>query len=133
VLAIPHAVLAAAADAVRDGLQAVAVRMSEHSARQLVYARSGRVCERCGRSRAHDWHHRQNRSQGGLWCPSNGLHLCRSCHEDIGRYPAHAMGGGWLLDSHATPANAPVRLHLHGWALLNTDGSVHPLTRGPIF
>lgn len=96
--------------------------------RRLVYARSTGLCERCGRAWAAEWHHRKNRSQGGTWCPSNGLHLCNACHADIGAFPSLAMVGGFLVRGRAISANQPVRLHLHGWALLNVDGTVHALT-----
>ncbi|HEY8590216.1 MAG TPA: HNH endonuclease signature motif containing protein [Naasia sp.] len=103
------------------------LEVSEDVARRLVHARSEGLCERCGSAWATDWHHRQNRSQGGVWCPSNGLDLCRSCHADIGQFPTPAYVAGFLVRRFAIPANQPVRLHLHGWSLLNRDGSVHLL------
>jgi len=64
----------------------------EAAARKIIYARSGGVCEICGR-RAESIQHRTNRSQGGTWAPSNLLHLCGSGGE--GRSRCH----GWLTVS----------------------------------
>lgn len=128
ILPPPPAVLVAVEEHMPGRPTATVVEMSERAARQLVAARSMALCERCGRAWATDWHHRKNRSQGGLWCPSNGLHLCRRCHDDVGRFVSLALVGGFLVRRFAIPANQPVRLHLHGWALLNPDGTVHPLT-----
>lgn len=128
---LPPALVLAAADAAATATAAPPPDLGEIPeavGRRLVYARSTGLCERCGREWATDWHHRKNRTQGGLWCPSNGLHLGRACHDDIGRHPAVSYVAGFLVREHAIPANQPVRLALHGWALLNTDGTVHLLT-----
>lgn len=129
----PTRLVVVAAEQARAVPPAVVPAPSEATGRRLVYARSTGLCERCGRAWGEEWHHRQNRSQGGSWCPSNGLHLCHDCHADIGAYPALALVGGFLVRRLAIPANQPVRLHLHGWALLNVDGTVHALTDRSIF
>lgn len=100
--------------------------MNEKEARRLVYDRSGRVCEVCGRARATNWHHRKNASQGGLWCPSNGLHLCGSgttgCHGKITVNPRIARERGWSVPSWGDPGETPVWVAGRGWVLLKDDG-----------
>lgn len=102
--------------------------MSEARARRLVAERSGGVCERCGRARAGEWHHRVNRSQGGRWTASNGLHLCGTCHGWVTAHPeaAAAPGCGWALRSWQDPLAVPVRLHLWGLVLLDDCGCFTP-------
>lgn len=107
--------------------------MNEQAARRIVRQRSGGVCETriagvC-RGRAAEWHHRKNRSQGGKWAPSNGLHLCSGCHLYITTHPAAAREKGWAVPSHADPAQTPVEVWLWGHfqapALLDDDGQFH--------
>lgn len=104
--------------------------VNEDAAREVVYARSGRVCERCGHARAAEWHHRKNRSQGGLWGGSNGLDLCSPCHRTVTDTNGHreeyeAMG--WIVPSWKTPAEVPVYIWHQGvrrMFLLDDDGGV---------
>lgn len=101
----------------------------EREARRIVAERSGGVCEMCGAARATNWHHRKNASQGGLWCPSNGLHLCGSGstgdHGWVTEHPTQAHDdGGWVVWSHEDPAAVPVLVAGRGWVLLGADGSV---------
>jgi hypothetical protein len=103
----------------------------EQRARKLVAERSGGMCEKCGCSPAHGWHHRKNRSQGGPWCPSNGLHLCgdgtRLCHGWVTHYPLKAHDeGGWVVWSFEDPAEVPVLHAIHGWVRLTDDGGFQP-------
>lgn len=97
--------------------------MGEASARKLVYARSGRVCERCSSARATEWQHRKNRSQGGLWEASNGLHLCTSCHRYVTDHPAESTAKGWTVPSWCTPAAVPALVNGH-FRYLTDDGAV---------
>lgn len=101
--------------------------MNQKLARALVYERSQGVCEVCGRARATNWHHRQNASQGGLWCPSNGLHVCGSgttgCHGMITVNPRIARERGWSVPSWGNPIETPVFLAGQGWVLLKDDGA----------
>lgn len=95
----------------------------EKEARRLVAERSGQVCEICSAARATDWHHRKNRSQGGTWAASNGLHLCRSCHQGITETREEYYDLGWLVRSWEDEATKPVSLAAFGLVTLNDDGS----------
>lgn len=83
--------------------------MNEKTARRIVYERSGGRCERCGMARAAEWHHRRNRSQGGQWTPSNGLHLCTPCHHWVTVHPAESYDEGWMLRAGSPPESTPVK------------------------
>lgn len=100
----------------------------ERQARKAVTARSGGLCEvHADDHPATDWSHRKRRSQGGPWCASNGLHVCRQAHQLIDdptqptpRYCA------WHLDSHQDPLTVPVYLPRRRWVRLLADGSTEP-------
>ena len=71
--------------------------------RELVIARSGGLCEICGKFRATEIHHRKHKSQGGSDRPENLLHVCgwgnhTGCHglahTDEDRYKF-----GWAIRS----------------------------------
>lgn len=76
----------------------------------------------------------QNRSQGGTWAPSNGLHLCGSgttgCHGWITDHPLLAVQHGLAVRSWQTPADVPVRLAAHGLVLLDDKGGFAPALGG---
>lgn len=112
--------------------------MNERKARALVYARSAidgqnRLCETRIQGvclgRGMNFQHRKNRSQGGLWLPSNGLDVCGSgttgCHGYITEHPAEATEKGWTVQSWAEPAEVPVLIHTihygHDYVLLDDD------------
>ena len=89
---------------------------AESRSREIVYARSGGDCEArivgvC-QGRGTNWHHRKNRSQGGLWRPSNGLHLCGSgttgCHGWISHEPEKSFRKGWAVRSRFDPRDVAV-------------------------
>lgn len=118
--------------------------MNEGLCRKLVAERSGGLCE-ARLDGGNSWqclgvgqsfHHRKKRSQGGLWVPSNILHLCGDgtvgCHGYIEANPA--MGRRWHLwlyagqDSLTTPA----RLCWRGkkdWYSLDDEGGITWLTK----
>jgi hypothetical protein len=106
---------------------------AEAKARAVVAARSGGLCERCGRAPATNWHHRQGRSAGGVWSPENGLHLCGSgttgCHGEVTVNPRISYERGWSVRSTADPAAEPVWLAGRGWHYLDADGGVRPTDR----
>lgn len=107
-----------------------AVRWSERRGKKIVRERSGGWCEGCDRRPAVDWHHRQNRSQGGGWNPSNGMHLCRPCHRFVNHYPERARNDlGWSIRRAADPTRERVWLARHGWCLLSDAGDITPLDR----
>lgn len=112
----------------------------EKAARDVVYARSEGWCEAripgvC-LGRGTNWHHRRDRTHGGLWTPSNGLHLCGSgipghgCHGTLTCPPsgraAEFERAGWVVASYADPATTPVLHARLGWVLLADDGTTTP-------
>lgn len=101
----------------------------ERRARLIVRERSGGMCEADGQHRATDWSHRVAEGQGGPWCPSNGLHLCRAHHRWAHHNPAAAGELGWILLSTDNPLEMPALIWLHGrptTVLLHPDGSITP-------
>jgi len=101
-----------------------AIRITETDGRRLVVERSGGMCELVCRSAAREWHHRKNRSQGGDWSASNGLHLCSEHHRYITENPDEACDKGWSVRSYADPRNTPVQESRYGWVLLSDDGGI---------
>lgn len=112
--------------------------MNEAQCRGLVSQRSGGLCEaRLGgrdalscRGVGESMHHRRKRSQGGLWTPSNVVHVCgdgtTGCHGYIEANPVQARRARlWLyagMDSLTTPAHMIFR-GMRGWYLLDDEGS----------
>jgi 5-methylcytosine-specific restriction protein A len=96
--------------------------------RDLVHARSGDWCERCGSARAVQIHHRRPRGMGGSTATdtntaSNALALCVGCHQSIESNRAEAISMGWLVPQSYSPATQVV-LRRGEWVLLADDGSV---------
>jgi hypothetical protein len=81
-------------------------------------------CEMCGRAPLAEMHHRQNRSQGGLWVPSNILGLCIYCHRYVTEHPEAAREWGvGSLRRLQVPAEVPVQLwHSESRLLLDDEG-----------
>jgi hypothetical protein len=104
------------------------VTPEERRARNLVALRSEGRCEGCQFTRATDWAHRKGAAQGGPWCPSNGLHLCRLCHDWAHHEPDAARALGWMVRRKHDHTLIPVQLPAHGLVLLGTDGSITPAT-----
>lgn len=109
------------------------MKANERLARRLVYARSSGICELCSAARAGHWHHRLDRSLGGLWLPSNGLHACPLCHLSVtdqsGERLALCRRNGWVLRTNEDPALVPVLLchgYTFGWYLLDDGGDAVP-------
>ena len=105
------------------------MKVSERRGREAVYARSDGLCELCGQSRAHSFHHRLKRSHGGGWEASNGLHLCgdgvRGCHGRIEANPAWARGLGlWVSSGSAVPPPSQIPVMTwRGMVHLADDGT----------
>jgi len=100
---------------------------TEKYGKDVVHARSGGVCERCGHARAEEWHHRLNRGQGGTWDPANGLHLCKPCHRDVGASDQTLFDNGWRIRrKDPRPASDVPVLHWRlGMVRLDSDGNYH--------
>lgn len=103
----------------------------------LIERRSGGRCERCGATldvAGGTVHHRRPRGSGGsreaaLAVASNGLRLCGRCHDHVERHRKAAYVFGWLVRDRSVPSERPVRLW-DGWAYLQDDGGLAPLTVG---
>lgn len=119
----------------------VAAIMNEQECRLIVRARSGlgepdwARCERCGASSPLTCHHRRNRSQGGLWAPSNIIVLCGSgtqkCHGHVTANPAEARSEGWSLQAGDDPLLVPIMHHALGMlVLLDDEGMLIPYGEG---
>lgn len=121
-----------AADVTLKPRRATGNRRGESRGRRLVYRRAGGLCEICGRNTATEWHHRKNRSQGGTWDPSNGLHVCTACHRRVtntnGSKPLYYRLG-WCVSREQDPAQVPVQINhgpTTGLYLLDNDGDYAP-------
>lgn len=90
--------------------------------RELLFVRSGGVCERCGGAEATQAHHRRPRGMGSTKRPetnrpSNALMLCQPCHtwvETTGRSNGESYRKGILVRQSHEPASVPV--HYRGGA-----------------
>lgn len=96
----------------------------ERLGRKQLRARSGGLCEMCGRRPATDAHHRRNRSQGGTWEITNLLHLCHQDHMTVTVSPALAYERGWSVRSTDDPARVPAWLAGRGFTYLTADGGL---------
>lgn len=104
--------------------------MNEKECRRLVRLRSNGDCEVrivgfC-LGRASNFQHRKNRSQGGLFLPSNGLDVCGSgttgCHGWIHSHPKLSRDNGWMVRGSDDPAEVPFRHWQWGWVRLDDRG-----------
>lgn len=107
---------------------------AEKQARVLVRARSGGICEVCGRQPSREFQHRKAQVHGGEYSAVNGLDVCGhgnydGCHGHIHQHPAIAYEQGWSVRSGHDPATRPVWLAGRGLVLLRADGSVTPYNR----
>jgi hypothetical protein len=102
---------------------------AEKPAREAVYSRSGGNCEIRLRGvctgQGQEWHHRKNRSQGGPWSASNGLHACRKCHAAVTDTRPEYKAAGWCVEQWQVPAEVPVLIPF-GWVLLDDHGCFTP-------
>ena len=106
------------------------------NAREIVKARAGERCERCGTNWSEFWsiHHRRPRGMGGskraeINSPANLILLCGSgttgCHGWIESNRAQAYEDGLLVRSGVDPRSVPVRLRA-GRVWLLPDGDMQP-------
>lgn len=96
----------------------------ESAARDLVMTRAEGLCEGCGKAEPLEWSHRKARSQGGPWCASNGMALCRPCHRFAHAHPIVAKQLGWHVSSYSNPETRLAWTRRHGLVLLRPDGSI---------
>ena len=73
--------------------------------------------------RAHHWHHRVLRSQGGEHTVPNGLGVCDPCHRAIHADTARSYDNGWLVHGFNDPEDEPV-LRRGQWVWLHEDGTM---------
>lgn len=102
-------------------------KFPEAEGRRLVQERSGGMCEACRSPFGTDWAHRKGRAQGGTWEPSNGVFLCRRCHNWCHANVALARERGLIVKGSREPKEVPVRLLTHlgvRWALLDNTGGI---------
>ncbi len=93
--------------------------------REVVAARFGQLCARCGRHRDQvglDPHHRQLLSRGGRDEAANLVALCRPCHDWCHAHPKTATGLGFIVPSRAEPARRGMLLWDGRLVLLNDTG-----------
>lgn len=96
--------------------------------RELLYARSGRRCERCNGNGA-EYAHRRPRGvrDEHTACPCNACWLCRVCHKAMTVNPAVATQEGYAVSRYDDkPWETPV-LTVAGWVRLDCEGSWMPL------
>lgn len=116
------------------------VTAEEREARTLVKQRSHGWCEVqipgiCF-GLAGNFHHRQNKSQLGIWSAPNGLAVCGSgstgCHGALtntnGRRREYERAG-WIVPSTKNPAAVPVDHAARGRVLLLDNGDTRPAPR----
>lgn len=77
------------------GKRGAADREAIERVRQVVLARAGQRCERCGERRPLDLHHRLPRSRGGTHGVENLVALCRDCHRAV--HAGASDAGGWIV------------------------------------
>ena len=101
--------------------------------REQVEARSGGLCEKCGRAARSGvflepvLHHRQRRAHGGTWDLGNVvlLHaLCHNMHRDsVHDNPSDSYDSGHLVRSHGQPRDVPLLLGDGRRVYLTADGT----------
>lgn len=97
--------------------------------RHMIIQRADQWCESCGLQRGTEAHHRRPRGIGGTHrpctnLPSNGLWLCRECHNTIESHRHNARANGWLVRQTEDPATVPV-LYRGTWVMLDDLGNLH--------
>lgn len=91
--------------------------------RDLVFARDGYRCVRCGGA-ASDWHHRRKRSVADehQHCACVGIATCRKCHSYIHAHPTESTEKGWIVTQwEKEPWKMPVKTP-KGMVVTTCDG-----------
>lgn len=99
--------------------------------RDKVYCRDRLACVMCLGEYGLQIHHRTPRKAGGtsrpeINLPSNLIVLCFGCHSRVESQRELARGRGYLVPSHANPADVPI-LWRAAWVWLCDDGTAVPL------
>lgn len=108
-----------------------------------IFARDKGKCAKCGRKWDRDYgrgelggwdmQHRMARGMGGgrrnpvLGSVTNGIVLCRGCHNDVERkFRVDGFSLGFVISRNGirTPDEVPIRHAAHGWVLLTQEGGV---------
>lgn len=102
------------------------------SVRRTIISRADFWCERCGGQLGVEAHHRRPRGAGGTSrestnTASNGLWLCRQCHDRTESHRTEAYEYGWLVRQTEEPADIPV-LYRGTLVLLNDLGGIEDYT-----
>lgn len=84
-------------------------------------------CERCGAWRRPERHHRQFRSRGGVWVPSNVLAICSGCHLDATDELPFILGTGLNVHSWEEPADVPVTVWYEDEPVLLDDAGTYSI------
>ena len=97
--------------------------------KELIYDRAAGHCECCGVGPVEQAHHRRPRAAGGSKAPdtdlaSNGLGICRRCHDMVESRRELALDRGWLVRQGHDPAAVPVLRHESDWVLFDNLGGV---------
>ena len=102
--------------------------------RELVFARCGGYCERCGIPlNPDDWalHHRKLKSRGGQDTPENTVALHHHCHnlgtQSVHLNPAEATRRGLMVPSWENPTEIPITLDDDSQVFLMPDGTYKTL------
>lgn len=96
------------------------------SLRPLLWARCGRMCERCCvylDYETFDAHHRKFRSRGGLDRIENLVALCQTCHGWAHRYSLDAMTVGLAVLRTEDPATIAITKRFGAPLYLTTEGT----------
>lgn len=99
--------------------------------RRAIVARDFGLCLRCSTHRISDVHHRRPRGMGGSELVnrlSNGVTLCRTCHDWIESNRIAAKATGWLLSADEDPAEVPL-INIWGQAVRLTDEGTWEVSR----
>lgn len=93
--------------------------------RELVRARDGDQCQRCGSANAPAWHHRRRRGiKGGhhQHCACIGIQMCPTCHSWAHANPAQAQLTGFIISAYEDePWTVPVKT-FGGWCVNDCAG-----------
>ena len=67
-----------------------------YSLLRAAYMKAHPLCQKCGRARSDELHHRGGRGKNYL-NPDLFSAVCASCHRAIHAHPSEARAEGWLL------------------------------------